>query len=185
MSSIHSIQFCRNCNLCFNQKPLLDNLKEASIFWIGLSAVKVERVENETPLSKNTNSGKLISRIEEELPELSYYKSNLVKCLPLEKEKIRYPKANEMKSCYQNLQLEIMHFRPKIVFLLGKLVSDFILNMELAISSKLDESFNYEYHTINNTRYIPIHHPSYMLVYKRKFIDNYISSISNLALNVA
>ena len=39
--------------------------------------------EEETPLSEQTNTGKLIQKIEEMCNEVSTYKTNLVKCLPL------------------------------------------------------------------------------------------------------
>lgn len=185
MSELNAILACKSCNLCFNQQPLLDDLKRAEVFWIGLSAVKVQDIETEVPLSQNTNSGKLISHIEDEHSSLQFYKTNLVKCLPLENDKIRYPKQAEMKSCYKNLQLELKYSKPKIVFLLGKLVSDFILNMEKAMKPSLDDNFNYKTYEINGINYVPVHHPSYILIYKRKLLEKYASKIGKLALKLA
>lgn len=180
IKKIHKIQSCHNCNLCLNQPPLLDSMKKAHVFWVGLSAVHVSDISKDIPLSSNTNTGRLLTMVEMKNKHCNYYKTNLVKCLPLEENKIRYPKQNEMESCYENLDLEIKKVRPKIIFLLGRAVSDFILKMEKIIKPILDDNFNYRYHKINNIYYIPIHHPSYILVYKRKFIDKYINRISEL-----
>jgi DNA polymerase len=185
MKKLKKIQACHNCNLYHNQPPLLDNLKKAQVFWIGLSAVKVSDANREIPLSSKTNTGKLISHVEAINKNISYYKSNLVKCLPLEKNKLRYPKVHEMERCLNNLKLEIKKTKPRVVFLLGKVVSDFIMNVEKTVVPFLDETFNYQAHKINNIYYIPIHHPSYILVYKRKFLEKYKSKISNLLANLA
>lgn len=142
--------------------------------WVGLSAVKVSCTQSETPLSIKTNTGKLISEIETVSPEIGFYKTNLVKCLPVKGEKIRYPNHGEMTSCSKHLYSEIDHFRPKIVFLLGKQVSDFISEGK---PSKLSDTFDYEYIRKDNVLYIPVHHPSYVLVYKRKQMNLYIEHI--------
>ncbi len=184
MKYFESIRHCKGCNLCFNQPPLLDKRNKAQVFWVGLSAVRVSDIKNDIPLSNNTNSGKLISNVERNNKHLSFYKTNLVKCLPLENNKIRYPKKCEMESCYRNLKIEINKEKPKIVILLGKLVSDFILKIENKIQSNLDDNFKYEYYKINNIYYIPIHHPSFILVYKRKFLNKYIKGISNIMNNI-
>ena len=51
--------------------------------WVGLSAVRVDDIEKETPLSNLTNTGKLLSEIESRNKKSEFYKTNLVKCLPL------------------------------------------------------------------------------------------------------
>lgn len=185
MRKLEAIQFCRSCSLCYNQPPLLDNLKKAQVFWVGLSAVKVSDVDNEIPLSSNTNTGKLISYIEERNGKFSFYKTNLVKCLPLRNNRIRYPRVNEMESCFVNLQLEIKRAEPKIIFLLGKMVSDFMMRFQNIFASTLDEKFNYETHRVKDVYYVPIHHPSYILIYRRKFMEDYISKVSKTLTNLS
>ena len=54
---IEQIRRCQKCGLCFNQKPLLDTEKECQVFWVGLSAKKMESDE-EVPLSPETNTGR-------------------------------------------------------------------------------------------------------------------------------
>ena len=176
---ISQIKKCQECKLCFNQEPLLDKGRKCEVFWVGLSAKKV-LCEAETPLSPTTNSGKIIQKIEESLENISTYKTNLVKCLPLnEKQKLRYPDKKEIDSCFANLQSEIKELSPKIVFLLGEKVYSSVgkhLNIKF---NKWDE-FNYDCKKHQDTYYIPVHHPSYIYVYKRKQTTQYISSIENL-----
>ncbi|TAH42333.1 MAG: hypothetical protein EYC69_06085 [Bacteroidetes bacterium] len=173
---INEIKQCKSCDLCYNQAPLVDKKKKADVMWVGLSAVKVECTQTETPLSSSSNTGKLIMQIEDLNVDSEFYKTNLVKCLPLDKNKIRYPKKEEMKSCYNHLEKEIMEFKPKIVFLLGKQVSNFVSNRTVELPS----SFRYKPVIKNNTVYISIHHPSYILVYKRKKINAYLKSINQI-----
>ena len=88
--------------------------------WVGLSAKKVEDVNKNYTQENNTSSGKLIEEIEKKRDDLTFYKTNLVKCLPLNEErKLRYPTENEMEMCIKNLLMEIRELKPRVVFLLG------------------------------------------------------------------
>ena len=94
---------CNKCDISCNQKPLVENMKKSDIMFLGISA-KIKEKEDEMPLSENTNSGKLIKMIEERLVEenhnISCYRSNMVKCVPLnEDSKIRYPDNLEIENC--------------------------------------------------------------------------------------
>ena len=79
---IKQIRNCQKCGLCINQKPLLDTEKQCQVFWVGLSAKKA-MTNTEIPLSPNTNTGMIIQKIEKSCCNVSTYKTNLVKCLPL------------------------------------------------------------------------------------------------------
>ena len=185
MNSIcDTIRNCQMCDLCRNQIPLVqNNTNEADVFWVGLSAVKVKD-KLETPLSSTTNSGKLIHSIEFPFSaNVSFYKTNIVKCLPLKDDKIRYPSLSEMKKCYSHLETEIKIFKPKIIFLLGKQVADFVLN-KYDMQASLSEDFNYYTHSFEQHKFIPIHHPSFILVYKRKKLSNYLQGIENIINNI-
>ena len=165
---LEKIKKCHNCNLCKNQKPLLDNISVSDVMWVGLSAKKVLDVSLSIPLCNDTNSGKIIELIENKLPNIKFYKTNLVKCLPLDDNgKLRYPTVNEMNSCVENLILEIKELNPKIVFVLGKNTYNFI----------------YKYFKKNNidiNNLIYLEHPSYIYVYKRKYIDDYIKKVIDI-----
>ena len=72
------------------------------------------------PLSPFTKTGTLISQIEEPFRnDIPFYKTNVVKCLPLMNDKIRYPLKHEMEKCYPNLVDEIAILNPSVIFLLG------------------------------------------------------------------
>lgn len=178
-SLLSTIRNCTNCMLCKNQRPLMQICNTAEIFWVGLSAVIVSD-SSETPLSSNTNSGKLINSIEFFLPTVSFYKTNLVKCVPLEGGKIRYPSLPEMKSCHFHLKDEIDYFKPKVVFLLGKQVASFVLKGYGITDVSFNEDFNYTHYMIDGIKYIPIHHPSFILVYKRKRLSTYMEIIETI-----
>jgi len=176
---------CKSCGLFLNQLPIFDERKASSIFWVGLSSVPFSDDELKMPLSPYTKSGALIGKIEEPyLNNISFYKTNVVKCLPLTNNKIRYPSKNEMEKCFPNLTDEIEELKPEIIFLLGAQVAKFILGKLSVYSFSLNENFKYESYFKNGITYVPNHHPSYILVYKRKLVDEYIKGISAYFQNV-
>ncbi len=162
----HQIKHCRSCGLYTFQLPLICERQLGQIFWVGLSAVKLTEGEDGVPLSLNTPTGKLVYEIEKPFTKvLSFYRTNLVKCVPLLKGKIRYPTKKEMNWCSPNLGEEIAALNPKIIILLGKQVSNFVIDDG---NVSLDEKFNYKHYLKDNIHYIPVHHPSYVLVYKKE-----------------
>ena len=165
---LKKVENCNKCGLCQNQRPLLDKEDRCDVMWVGLSAKRVDDLNNSIPLSNDTNSGKIIELIEHELPDLKFYKTNLVKCLPLdENNKLRYPTPKEMQACINNLLIEIEILNPKIILVLGKLTINFI--EKYFIKNNIDKS-----------KLIYIEHPSYIYVYKRKYIDDYIEKIVDI-----
>ena len=166
--SFEKVENCNKCGLCQNQRPLLDKEDRCDVMWVGLSAKRVDDLNNSIPLSNDTNSGKIIELIEHELPDLKFYKTNLVKCLPLdENSKLRYPTPKEMQTCINNLLIEIEILNPKIILVLGKLTFNFI--EKYFIKNNIDKS-----------KLTFIEHPSYIYVYKRKYIDDYIEKIVDI-----
>ena len=87
MKDISKIKDCRRCSLYKNQLPLLDNIKDIDVMWVGLSAKEVNDIDKNIPLENNTNSGRIIEKIENNFDGISFYKTNLVKCLPLDSNK--------------------------------------------------------------------------------------------------
>ena len=163
---MNKISNCKECDLCTNQKPLMDRLRECDVMWVGLSAKRVKDVNVNYPLGNNTNSGRLIEEIERKNPNIKYYKTNLVKCLPLGKDdKIRYPTQEEMKVCIKNLFIEIEWVKPKTIFLLGDIVYKFVNNYMKKNNITL------------NAKIVKIEHPSYICVYKRKQKGKYIDKV--------
>lgn len=176
---IEQIRKCQKCGLCFNQEPLLDVEKECQIFWVGLSAKKVMS-DIELPLSPETNTGMIIQKIEERCEEVIAYKTNLVKCLPLtEQQKLRYPNKSEIDCCFEHLLSEIHAMSPKIVFLLGEKVYSTVAK-KMNIEFEKWNDFEYHYEKIEGIYYVPIHHPSYIHVYKRKNMQDYIEGVEKI-----
>jgi uracil-DNA glycosylase len=171
---------CKACGLYLNQQPVLDIQKKSHVFWVGLSSVLITDDKEWQPLSPFTRSGALIDEIEKPFKnKMSFYKTNVVKCLPLNNDKIRYPVRDEMEKCFSNLELEIDRFKPSVVFLLGKQVATFVIGKFSKTEIVLDDKFKYHSVISQGIRYIPIHHPSFILVYKRKFTEDYINSIQS------
>lgn len=170
---------CRKCNLYKNQPPLIDELKSSDIMWVGLSAKPVGNCQRVQPLAPDTNSGKIIAMIERECGKITFYRTNLVKCVPLnENQKLRYPVDHEMKKCCNNLLLELSTIKPKSVILLGKQVAEFIIKLyNLNPTDKIKYSNYCNTYYKNGINFIHVHHPSYMYVYKKKHLTNYVSSI--------
>jgi DNA polymerase len=170
--------------LYINQLPVTDKQKEADVFWVGLSAVAFSDDDERLPLSPYTRSGALVSEIEKACSnKISFYKTNLVKCLPLHRGKIRYPLQHEMEKCYHNFETELAVLEPKMVFLLGKQVASFIMQKKGVKSFQLDDDFSYQAYFIEGAWFVPVHHPSFVLVYKRRRINDYSRSISKLVAN--
>ena len=143
---------CNKCDISCNQKSLVENIKKSDIMFLGISA-KMKETEDEMPLSENTNSGKLIKMIEERLLEennnLLCYRSNMVKCVPLNEEgKIRYPDNLEIENCIENLEYELNIVKPKVVVFLGRLVEKYLKKKIIELGYNV----------------ITIYHPSYIYI---------------------
>lgn len=172
---------CKSCGLYLNQPPLLDKAQKPQVFWVGLSAVKLNDGDIELPLASYTRTGELIERIEMPLrKETSFYKTNLVKCLPLMGKKIRYPVKKEMEKCFPNFEVELELLNPSIIFLLGKQVATFVLKQFTDKKVDFSPDFKYKKITVGSITFVPVHHPSYILVYKRKMINQYIKNIRKI-----
>ena len=171
---IEEIAKCKKCNLYKNQLPLLDRQKETcDVMWVGLSAKQIKDPNYSFPLAPDTNSGKLVYEIEEMLPKVSFYKTNIVKCVPLNKSaKIRYPKREEIFVCIPNLIKEIEIMRPKVIFLLGGLVTK-------SFNSYVKNNKQYNY-LLDDYNIVSIKHPSYIAIYKRKFKNVYKDEVCSL-----
>ena len=161
---------CNKCGISCNQKPLVENMKKSDIMFLGISA-KIKEKEDEMPLSENTNSGKLIKMIEERLLEennnLLCYRSNMVKCVPLNEDgKIRYPDNLEIENCIENLEYELNIVKPKVVVFLGRLVEKYLKKKIIELGYNV----------------ITIYHPSSIDVYRQKEIEKDVEDRSKIIL---
>ena len=74
MKDISKIKDCRRCSLYKNQLPLLDNIKDIDVMWVGLSAEEVNDIDKNIPRENNTNSGRIIEKIENNFMILVFIK---------------------------------------------------------------------------------------------------------------
>lgn len=181
-----NVKNCKACGLFTNQLPVKENKEKGTIFWVGLSAVEFSNDDEKIPLAPNTRTGALIAEIEQKFNNhLDFYKTNLVKCLPLKKDnKIRYPSTKEMDKCFPNLLDELAHFNPRLVFLLGKQVAANVLKQYGIKEFGLATNYSYQTYEVDSLIIIPIHHPSYILVYKRKYLQKYIEGVRDIIESV-
>ena len=175
---LEEIRMCKNCNLCKNQKPLLDESRICDVMWVGLSAKIVEDVKKASPLDNTTQSGKVIAEIESMTSNLNFYKTNVVKCAPLDDNgKLRYPNRREMDACIDNLEREISNLNPKVIFLLGTQAKEAVERKYKFKFLKSNDFFQYNAIQVDNLHFFAVEHPSYVVISKRKRINEYKEAI--------
>ena len=144
--------------------------------FIGLSAKP-----NTDDLCPTTNTGKLIAAIEDGFVDgIGICRTNTVKCAPLDANgKLRYPTEREMKSCLPSLISEIQAVAPKVIVPLGGQVARFLLQ-HLGNGTGFPgfgPDFSYKNYSLALGHVMPIHHPSYIWIYRRKRIDEYVDRV--------
>lgn len=173
------ISKCKKCDLCKNQPPIISPIREADIIIIGISSQKNSETKVFTPLDSSTNSGKFISLLENSMPDKTFYKTNLVKCAPLNSGgKIRYPSQEELEKCFSHLENEIEMVKPKIIITLGNQVASFVSEK---FGIKLEK---YVLTKFNGVSILPIDHPSYIMIYKRKQLEQYKNRVVGIIKNM-
>lgn len=176
---LEDIIACHRCELHKQQPPLMDKAKTCQVMWVGLSA-KIVYNDNEIPLAATTNTGRIIYEVERLCPQIVSYKTNLVKCAPVNKDgKLRYPNNNEISLCINHLNTELETFHPQIVFLLGDKVAKAVC-AHLSISYRKWSGFTYFPTEYQGGFYVPVQHPSYIYVYKQKQIGEYVDSLTKM-----
>lgn len=149
------------------------------ILWIGLSAQLSKEGTTLPPLDDSTPSGKLIATIENQCSRFVFKRTNLVFFAPLNKQgKLRYPTSAEMKKSIDNLNNTIKEFNPDLVFMLGNQVGKFLIsekNLQKMKDYVIDNTF-----IDTDILYTQVYHPSYILIYKRKFINEYIQDLAQV-----
>lgn len=145
----------------------------AEVFFTGLSAVPTAEVDQEEPFSPTTRSGKVVREIAGELSNATVYYTNLVKCLPLRHHKIRYPLRSELEHCFRFYKEELAQFNPAKVVLFGKQVTDFIAGKLKLHFRSARRDFDFPVARIGAVEYLAAYHPSYVLVYRHRRLDQY------------
>jgi DNA polymerase len=146
-----------------------------TVMWVGISDKPFL-----APLAPETPTGSVISRIERTLRGLSFHRTNLVRRAPLDAHgRLRYPTREEMARGADALVLELQHVQPRIVVTLGAAVSKTVVE-DVAQSGRftgLGGSFRYSPRRGNNFLVLPVHHPSFILIYRRRKLRQYIRAI--------
>lgn len=161
----------------YNNKPV--------VYFVGLSAKP-----NCGHLSPETNTGNIVEQIIKGLPLVTCIKTNLVKIPPMDSQgKLRYPNFSEMEEGWKHLQSEMDRVFPYLLVTLGLQVSFFIrsrLGVQPTKPSLPVDFSSKTYLSQSESHLLSVHHPSFVFVYRRKFIENYIDnvvqSISSLVL---
>jgi uracil-DNA glycosylase family 4 len=176
---------CQACDLHQCQKPLLDTFWRADVMWVGLSAKKLGDSDHATPLSPETTTGAIIRGVEEQFNGVRFYRTNLVKCPPLDETgKLRYPNEAEMKLCHTNLQLELKAVRPVVVILLGLQVARFFFSTMFTLNPELPKNYRYRTHWEGSTCFVPVHHPSFIAVYRRRHRTSYSNALGRMIRSI-
>ena len=137
------------------------------------------------PLSDETLSGKVISKVEAKLRSVSecsmFFRDNLVRNPPLSKGKLRYPTLQEMKSEWTLFERRLAKRKSNVVILLGSLVAEFFKERRgiqmLSCPSSDGRFLKWAGVDANGLIILAVTHPSYVGVYARKRIGDYAEII--------
>jgi len=132
-------------------------------------------------LAPETRTGNIIEHIINKLPSVKTIKTNLVKIAPIDQEgNLRYPNTTEMQLGWYELKNEINRTDPDLLVALGQQVSLF-LRLQMGVQPakpQLPPDFSYEmYLSQCQSKILSIHHPSFIYVYRRKEIENYVENV--------
>ena len=147
------------------------------VYFVGLSAKP-----NCEHLALETRTGYIIEQIIHHLPSVKIVKTNLVKTPPIDQAgNLRYPNPNEMKLGWNELQNQMNQRFPDLLVTLGQQVS-FFLRSQMGIQPakpQLPSDFSYgSYLSQAQSIILSVHHPSFIYVYRRKDIENYVENVA-------
>jgi len=150
--------------------------KKPLVYFVGLSAKPMCK-----HLAPETRTGYIIGQIIHHLPSIKTVKTNLVKTPPIDREgNLRYPNPNEMKLGWNELQGEMNQTFPNLLVTLGQQVS-FFLRSQMGVQPakpQFPADFSYQSYVSQSKSYIlSVHHPSFIYVYRRKDIENYVKNV--------
>ena len=154
------------------------------VYFVGLSAKPM--CEH---LAPETRTGNIIEQIIHHLPSIKIVKTNLVKTPPIDQAgNLRYPNPNEMKLGWNELQDEMNQRFPDLLVTLGQQVS-FFLRSQMGVQPakpQLPSDFSYEsYLSQSQSNILSVHHPSFIYVYRRKDIKNYVENVVRSILTLS
>ena len=148
------------------------------VYIVGLSAKP-----NCEQLDPETKTGYVVQQIINRLPSAQVIRTNLVRTPPLTKDgKLRYPSKSEMVLGWNELRNEVHQTCPQLIVTLGCQVSSFLIS-QMGIQPtrlQLPPDFSYKDQTLLSLLPIlPVHHPSFVLIYRRKHLENYMDNVAD------
>ena len=150
---------CKNCELFKTRNKIVfsDGCENAPIMFIGEAP---GQNEDETGIPFIGRAGQLLRKFlfEVGIKQDDIYIANTIKCRP---PKNRKPTSKEKSACKHFLDKQIELINPKIIVLVGSTALEcFITDKKLTITKARGKIFE-----IDNRKFIPIFHPSYLLRY--------------------
>lgn len=122
--------------------------------------VGISNKEGKKPFDSTTNSGKVIDQIISQV-DVNCEKVNYVSFVPTDDfGKIRYPSKTELEESFPLFQKKVYTMNPDLLIVCGKM-----------IARQLKK------HNFYQDKMLEVVHPSYIWVYKRAFLHQYIQEI--------
>ena len=153
------VQKCTKCSLCETRNNIVfsDGCNNAPIMFIGEAPGKNE---DETGLPFVGRAGQLLRKFlfDTGYTQDDFYIANTLKCRPPQNRK---PEKSEKEACEEYLHKQIKLVDPKIIVLVGSTaLESFVNDKKMTITKARGQIFE-----INNRKFVPIFHPSYLLRY--------------------
>lgn len=122
--------------------------------------VGISDKEGMEPFDKKTDSGRIIHSISEQLNCVSYF-LNYVSYPPKDSQgKLRYPNHQELLASFPSFQERVLEIQPDLIVVCGNMIFQ-----ELKRHSFYQETI------------LKIYHPSYVWIYRRSTLNEYIISV--------
>ncbi|MBN1584919.1 uracil-DNA glycosylase family protein [Candidatus Uhrbacteria bacterium] len=151
------------------------------VLWVGLSDKRTG--DNVLPpLSESSPSGKIVDEAIIGLDGYEHIKENLVDFAPLdERNRMRYPTSEEMRMGAHRLMGIIERVRPSTVVILGRRAAKAVFDsFDLSHSCLSFGEFRYRSCSMGGVKYLPVHHPSFISIYRRKHKDSYLAAVREM-----
>lgn len=150
------IKSCEQCELCATRQQALcgSGHQQADLLWV-TDAPNLQGEQQGTAFSDQT--AELFDEILRamELDRSSIFTTHSVKCRPVND---RDPKVSELEACAAYLEREITLVQPKMIFAVGRLAAQQLLQSKLTISELRQGQHHYKSIPVT-----VIYHPAYLL----------------------
>lgn len=157
--------------------------KPASVLWVGISGKPFTNA-----LASTTATGRIVDTIENMSGGVRFRRTNLVKNAPLNGDgRLRYPTQDEMLKGANILFGELEHMEARIVITLGAAVSKVVVERTIVNRRFRGLSRAFKYRAVRTDRFyiLPVHHPSFVLIYRRRKLQRYMLSIKKCIADIA